>query len=222
MTYYFTVQEGLDAVCDTIYHLEAFDREAVSAAVPFFLLARKIKATGIKMIMTGLGSGGLYDGLAERFESSNDVNLPTSSTTCVQKLRLLDCAQLHKTAMTWGIESRMPFADTEMLDLQYSLRASWDTSHLPYDGTAMLQRAFQTPIEIDRQMGSLLDPLDNELWSEALQMKAKRRVLPAEYNARSERWPIEIPDTLESYWFRDVYDGYFKATLRVADEIDDC
>nr|OQO32320.1 hypothetical protein B0A51_00379 [Rachicladosporium sp. CCFEE 5018] len=229
-TYDLTAQEGLDAVCDTIYHLETFDQEAVSAAVPMFLLARKIKATGTKMIMTGLGSGGVHDILAGRLESK-DGNLPTSDTTRGQNLRLLDHAQIHKTAMAWGVECRMPFADTEMLDLMCSLRTSRDTSHLPYDEATTLRCALQEPSEeygrhhipagVDWETGSLLDPLDNDMWIEALHMEAKRRVLPAEYNARADRWPVGTPDTLESYWFRDLCDGYFKATMNMRDDIDE-
>ena len=52
----FTVQEGIDAVSDVIYHLETYDVTTIRAGTPMFLLARKIKAMGVKMVMSGEGA----------------------------------------------------------------------------------------------------------------------------------------------------------------------
>lgn len=46
MTY--TVQEGLDAIRDVIYHIETYDVTTIRASTPMFLMGRKIKAMGIK------------------------------------------------------------------------------------------------------------------------------------------------------------------------------
>jgi asparagine synthase (glutamine-hydrolysing) len=47
----FTVQEGLDAIRDVIYHLETYDVTTIRASTPMFLMSRKIKATGVKMVI---------------------------------------------------------------------------------------------------------------------------------------------------------------------------
>ncbi len=39
----FTIQEGMDALRDVIYHLETFDVTTIRAATPMYLMARKIK-----------------------------------------------------------------------------------------------------------------------------------------------------------------------------------
>jgi asparagine synthase (glutamine-hydrolysing) len=60
----FTIQEGLDAVHDVIYHLETYDVTTIRASTPMYLLSRKIKAMGVKMVLSGEGSdeilGGIY------------------------------------------------------------------------------------------------------------------------------------------------------------------
>jgi asparagine synthetase B (glutamine-hydrolysing) len=43
----FTVQEGLDALFDVIWHIESY--EQIRASVPMYLLSRKIKALGYKV-----------------------------------------------------------------------------------------------------------------------------------------------------------------------------
>lgn len=60
--YTFTVQEGLDAIPDVIYHLETFDVTTVRASTPMYLLSRKIKAMGVKMVLSGEGSDEIFGG----------------------------------------------------------------------------------------------------------------------------------------------------------------
>lgn len=60
--YVFTVQEGLDAVPEVIHHLETFDVTTVRASTPMYLLSRKIKATGVKMVLSGEGSDEIFGG----------------------------------------------------------------------------------------------------------------------------------------------------------------
>ena len=47
-------QEALDALPEVVYHLESY--EQCRAATPMFLLARRIKAMGVKMVLSGEGA----------------------------------------------------------------------------------------------------------------------------------------------------------------------
>lgn len=58
----FTVQEGLDAIPEVIYHLETYDVTTVRASTPMYLLSRKIKAMGVKMVLSGEGSDEVFGG----------------------------------------------------------------------------------------------------------------------------------------------------------------
>jgi asparagine synthase (glutamine-hydrolysing) len=49
----FTVQDGLDAISDVIYHTETYDVTTIRASTPMFLMTRKIKALGVKMVLSG-------------------------------------------------------------------------------------------------------------------------------------------------------------------------
>lgn len=62
--YVFTVQEGLDAIPDVIHHLETYDVTTVRASTPMYLLSRKIKAMGVKMVLSGEGSDEVFGGTA--------------------------------------------------------------------------------------------------------------------------------------------------------------
>jgi asparagine synthase (glutamine-hydrolysing) len=56
----FTPQEALDALPDVIWHLETF--EQVRASVPMYLLSRKIKGMGVKMVLSGEGADEAFGG----------------------------------------------------------------------------------------------------------------------------------------------------------------
>lgn len=58
----FTVQEGIDAVFDVVSHLETYDVTTIRASTPMYLLSRKIKAMGVKMVLSGEGSDEIFGG----------------------------------------------------------------------------------------------------------------------------------------------------------------
>ena len=59
---HYTVQEGLDALRDVIYHIETYDVTTVRASTPMYLLARVIKSMGIKMVLSGEGADEVFGG----------------------------------------------------------------------------------------------------------------------------------------------------------------
>jgi len=67
--YTFTLEEGLDAIEEVIYHLETFDVTTVRASTPMYLLSRKIKAMGVKMVLSGEGSDEIFGGTSPSWKA---------------------------------------------------------------------------------------------------------------------------------------------------------
>jgi asparagine synthase (glutamine-hydrolysing) len=90
--YHFTVQEGIDALSDVIWHLETYDVTTIRASTPMYLMSRKIKALGIKMVLSGEGSDEIFAGYLYFHKAPNAGELHretlrklsscTCSTTC--------------------------------------------------------------------------------------------------------------------------------------------
>jgi asparagine synthetase B (glutamine-hydrolysing) len=55
-------QEGIDAISEVIYHIETFDVTTIRASTPMFLMSRKIKALGVKMVLSGEGADEVFGG----------------------------------------------------------------------------------------------------------------------------------------------------------------
>ena len=58
----FSIQEGLDAIRDVIFHLETYDVTTVRASTPMYLMARAIKSMGVKMVLSGEGADEIFGG----------------------------------------------------------------------------------------------------------------------------------------------------------------
>ncbi|CAM9883495.1 unnamed protein product, partial [Choristocarpus tenellus] len=60
--YVYSIQEGLDAIREVIKHVETYDTTTIRASTPMFLMARKIKAMGVKMVLSGEGADEVFGG----------------------------------------------------------------------------------------------------------------------------------------------------------------
>ncbi|HNV72812.1 MAG TPA: asparagine synthase B, partial [Candidatus Ozemobacteraceae bacterium] len=114
---HFSVQEGLDALSDVIYHLETFDITTIRAATPMYLMARKIRAMGIKMILSGEGADEVFGGYLYFHKAPNKVELHEETVRKLSMLHKYDCLRANKAMAAWGVEARVPFLDREFLDV---------------------------------------------------------------------------------------------------------
>lgn len=120
--YTFTVQEGLDAISDVIYHLETYDVTTVRASTPMYLLSRKIKAMGVKMVLSGEGSDEIFGGYLYFHAAPDAASFHHESVRRVKNLHTADCLRANKSTMAWGLEARVPFLDKEFLQVAMTTR----------------------------------------------------------------------------------------------------
>lgn len=122
--YTFTVQEGLDAIADVIYHLETYDVTTIRASTPMYLLSRKIKASGVKMVLSGEGSDEIFGGYLYFHSAPNKEALQEEIVKRVKNLHTSDCLRANKSTMAWGLEARVPFLDLKFLETAMTIDPS--------------------------------------------------------------------------------------------------
>jgi asparagine synthetase B (glutamine-hydrolysing) len=155
----YTLQEGIDALSDVIYHIESYDVTTVRASTPMFLMARKIRALGIKMVLSGEGADEVFGGYLYFHKAPNAKELYAETVRKVGALHNYDCLRANKSMAAWGIETRVPFLDRHLLDLamcidpelklpsasdskmeKHILRAAFDRDEDPYLPKSVLWR----------------------------------------------------------------------------------
>lgn len=115
----FTIQEGLDALSDVILHLESYDVTTIRASTPMFLLSRKIKALGVKMVLSGEGSDEIFGGYLYFHAAPDKQAFHEETVRRVKNLHLSDCLRANKSTAAWGVEARVPFLDKEVRVIEY-------------------------------------------------------------------------------------------------------
>ncbi|KAH9005214.1 asparagine synthase [Lactarius hatsudake] len=226
--YVFTVQEGLDAVPDVIYHLETYDVTTVRASTPMYLLSRKIKAMGVKMVLSGEGSDEILGGYLY-FHAAPDARSFHKECVCrVKNLHTADCLRANKSTMAWGLEARVPFLDKAFLEVAMNVRpedkmfTKGSSQELDEDGYPkmekyVLRKAFDVAPDgkpylprsiLWRQKEQFSDGVGYS-WIDGLKAHAENAIPDQLYEKRFERWPVDTPSTKEAYYMRDIFDGLF-------------
>ena len=207
----FTIQEGLDAIRDVIYHLETYDVTTVRASTPMYLLARVIKSMGIKMVLSGEGSDELFGGYLYFHKAPNAQAFHEETIRKIDKLHLYDCLRANKSLAAWGIEGRVPFLDKAFMDIAMSMNPE---IKMTKDGRIekwVLRKAFESylPESIAwRQKEQFSDGV-GYAWIDTLKEQAEQKVSDAEFAAAGTRFPVNTPKNKEEYLYRSIFTEHF-------------
>ncbi|KAH7025799.1 uncharacterized protein B0I36DRAFT_248943 [Microdochium trichocladiopsis] len=215
----FTIEDGLNALSDVILHLETYDVTTIRASTPMFLLSRKIKAMGIKMVLSGEGSDEIFGGYLYFHAAPNKEEFHEETVRRVKNLHLADCLRANKSTSAWGLEARVPFLDKEFLETcmnidpqekmitkerleKYILRKAFDTSDDPSAEPYLPENILW------RQKEQFSDGVGYG-WIDGLKDAAELHVTDEMLAHPKAEWGTDIPDTKEAYWYRLMFDEHF-------------
>ncbi|KAI8921547.1 asparagine synthetase [Entophlyctis helioformis] len=218
--YTFTVEEGIDAIFDVIHHLETYDVTTVRASTPMYLLSRKIKAMGVKMVLSGEGADEIFGGYLYFHNAPSAQSLHHECISRIQNLHTSDNLRANKSTMAWGLEARVPFLDRQFLDVamlkvpgnhKVSKRAPYNHPMEKY----VLRKAFDTPNDkylpddvLWRQKEQFSDGVGYS-WIDSLKDHAEKTISDEALAGAAARFPHDTPMTKEAFWYREIFDAHF-------------
>jgi len=217
-TFTYTLQEGLDAIEDVVRHLETFDVTTVRAATPMFLMARRIKAMGIKMVLSGEGADEMFGGYLYFHKAPNAGEFHYETVRKLDALHQFDCLRANKATAAWGVEARVPFLDVEMLDAAMRIDPALKMTGPDRMEKYLLRRAFGhlLPDEIAwRQKEQFSDGVGYG-WIDALRDFAEGRVTDADLADTENRFPVHPPATKEAFLYRMIFEDHYPEAAAVA------
>jgi asparagine synthase (glutamine-hydrolysing) len=226
----FTIEDGLNALSDVIYHLETYDVTTIRASTPMFLLSRKIKAMGVKMVLSGEGSDEIFGGYLYFHAAPDRKAFHEETVRRVKNLHLADCLRANKSTAAWGVEARVPFLDKQFLDVamnidpsekmitknrieKYILRKAFDTANTT-GGTGPNDEPAIPPYLPDHILWRQKEQFSDGVgygWIDALKDHAESQVTDEMMKNPREEWGDgdEVPDTKEAYFYRTLFDEHF-------------
>lgn len=207
----YTIQEGLDALSDVVYFTETYDVTTIRASTPMYLLARVIKSMGIKMVLSGEGADEIFGGYLYFHKAPSARAFHEETVRKLSKLYLYDCLRANKSLAAWGVEGRVPFLDTEFLDV--AMRINPVAKMCP--GSVMekkiLREAFSSllPQEVAwRQKEQFSDGVGYS-WIDTLKQITASSVSDEELTHAADRFPINPPRNKEEYFYRSLFAAHF-------------
>ena len=208
----YTIQEGLDAMRDVIYHVETYDVTTIRASTPMFLMARKIRAMGIKMVLSGEGADELFGGYLYFHKAPSAQEFHEESVDKVLALNLFDCARANKSMAAWGVEARVPFLDKAFVDIAMGQVNPADK--MCGDGKMekhLLREVFGELLPHSvawRQKEQFSDGVGYG-WIDAIRDTAEEEVSDQEMANAAYKFPYNTPTTKEAYRARRIFEEHF-------------
>ena len=212
----YTVEEGLDALPEVIRAIETYDVTTIRASTPMFLLARRIKAMGVKMVLSGEGSDEIFGGYLYFHKAPNAREFHAELIRKLDALHQYDCLRANKAMMAWGVEARVPFLDRAFLEVAMQMDAAHKMVKPEEKGAqrlekGLLREAFAGYLPdtiLWRQKEQFSDGVGYR-WIDALKESAEQRVSDQQLAHAQTRFAMNPPLTKEAYWYRMLFEHYF-------------
>ncbi|OOG63454.1 asparagine synthase B [Rhodanobacter sp. B04] len=207
----YTFWEGMDALPEVIRHIETYDVTTIRAATPMYLLARRIKAMGVKMVLSGEGSDELFGGYLYFHKAPSAEAFHEETVRKLDALHSYDCLRANKAMMAWGVEARVPFLDLEFIDVAMGLDARHKMAGQGRIEKAVLREAFTGALPdsiLWRQKEQFSDGVGYS-WIDGLKAHAEQAVSDREFAAAAARYPFNTPATKEAYFYRRIFEQHF-------------
>ncbi|XP_078435284.1 asparagine synthetase [glutamine-hydrolyzing] [Wolffia australiana] len=215
--FYFTVQDGIDAIEDVIYHIETYDVTTIRASTPMFLMSRKIKSLGVKMVISGEGSDEIFGGYLYFHKAPNKEEFHRETCRKIKALHQYDCLRANKATSAWGLEARVPFLDKEFINTAMSIDPAWKMIQ-PDIGRMekwILRKAFDDEEEpflpkhiLYRQKEQFSDGVGYS-WIDGLKAHAAKHVTDKMLLNAKKIYPHNTPTTKEGYYYRMIFERFF-------------
>ncbi|MDR1331143.1 MAG: asparagine synthase B [Tannerella sp.] len=208
---HYTIQEGLDAIRDVIYHIETYDVTTVRASTPMYMLARVIKSMGIKMVLSGEGADEVFGGYLYFHKAPDAESFHGETLRKVSKLYLYDCLRANKSLAAWGVEGRVPFLDKEFLDVAMRLDPASKMAPGKVIEKKILRETFEDMLPesiVWRQKEQFSDGVGYN-WIDTLRQVADEQVSDEQMAQAATRFPVNTPQNREEYRYRAIFEEYF-------------
>ncbi|XP_028316629.1 asparagine synthetase [glutamine-hydrolyzing] isoform X2 [Gouania willdenowi] len=212
----FSIEEGIEAVEEVIFHLETYDITTIRASVGMYLLSKYIRQkTDSVVIFSGEGSDELTQGYIYFHKAPSPKAAAEESVRLMKELFLFDVLRADRTTAAFGLELRVPFLDHRFTAYYMSLP---EEMRIPKNGVEkhLLRDAFKglnlIPDEILwRRKEAFSDGLTSlkKSWYTSLQEHMESVVNDDLMEKAHKTFPHNPPRTKEAYFFRQVFEKQY-------------
>jgi len=186
-------------------------------------MSRKIKAMGIKMVLSGEGADEVFGGYLYFHKAPNAQEFYDETVDKLSRLHMHDCLRCNKAMSAWGVEPRVPFLDADFLEMAMNMDPEEKMIRkgpgISKEDTKIekwaIRKAFDTPDDpylpdeiLWRQKEQFSDGVGYG-WVDSLKDIAEKEVTDQMFAAAANRFPHNTPYTKEGYRYRMIFEEIF-------------
>ena len=174
-------------------------------------MARRIRAMGIKMVLSGEGADEIFGGYLYFHKAPDARAFHEETVRKLDRLHSFDCLRANKSMAAWGIEARVPFLDLDFLNTAMNLDPA--AKMVGADGMEkrILREAFADhlpEVVLKRQKEQFSDGVGYS-WIDSLKAHAASRVTDLDMENARFRFPHNTPDSKEGFFYRSIFEEHF-------------
>lgn len=207
----FTEQNGLDAIRHVIYHIETYDVTTIRASIPMYLMSRKIKSFGIKMVLSGEGADEIFGGYLYFHYAPSAKDFHEELVRKLKLLHMYDCARANKSMLAWGVEIRFPFLEKNFLDIIMNIHPTHKMCYNKKVEKYILRKAFFEYLPksvLWRQKEQFSDGVGYS-WINSLKKLSENEISDKKFENAHIRFPYNTPYSKEGYLYREIFEELF-------------
>lgn len=215
----FTIEQGIEALRNVIYHLETFDVTTIRASTPMYLLSELCQKY-VKVVLSGEGADEVFGGYLYFHNAETEEDFYKETVRRVKLLYTADVLRGDRSTAAHSLELRVPFLDRDFLDVAMSFSAAdkvthkggriekWAMRHAfsqEFCGTEYL------PDDILMRPKEQFSDGVGYSWVDALKDHCDDMVTDKMMMAAAETFPYKTPKTKEAFFYRMLWEERFCA-----------
>ena len=219
-----TEEDFLNSIEETIKVIESYDITSVRASVGNYLVSKYIKDNSeCKVVFNGDYSDEVLGGYIyfNKCDDKDEFNIETKRL--VTDICYFDSLRSDRSVSQNGLEARVPFADKTFIEYIFSINPELKLAKTnDYVEKYLLRKAFDEdnllPNEILwRHKEAFSDGVSSQKrsWYQIIQDYVNTKITDEEFNSNKNNFLINKPMTKEAYYYRKIYNKYYKNTDQV-------
>ena len=206
-----TIDQGIEALKDVIWHLESYDVTTVRASVPMYFLSKFVRENGVEVVLSGEGADEIFGGYLYFHNAPSTLEFQKETIRRVLNLHYADVLRADKAMMAHAVETRVPFLDRDFLDVAMLIDPIYKIPRNNREGIEkyILRKAFDDGQHLPdsilwRQKEQFGDGVGYS-WIDSLIKHAEKEILDEEFSEREKLFPYNTPQTKEAFLYRKIF-----------------